>query len=99
MAVSGWAIPSVKVAKDLAGHVFPTGFLVVHDTRRGRENHKAERTSGKHRRNPALDLVQGNGVAGRNNAALVDTANELDDNLAGTVVVNDLKVANVACKR
>lgn len=91
-------MPLVEVAKDLAGHVFPTGLLVVHDARRGSEDHEAERTGGKHRRHPALDLVQRNGVAGRDDTALVDAANQLNDDLAGTVVVNDLKVTNVTCK-
>lgn len=89
-------MPLVEVAKDLAGHVFPTGLLVVHDARRGSEDHEAERTGGKHRRHPALDLVQRNGVAGRDDTALVDAAVQLDDDLVRAVVIDDVEVLNVA---
>ena len=70
---------------------------MVHNTRRGGEDHKAERTSRKHCRHPLLHLAQRNGVAWRDNTTLVETANKLDHDLAGAVVINDLKVTNVAC--
>jgi len=34
----------VEEANDLAGHVFPSRFLVIHYTRRGRENDVPELT-------------------------------------------------------
>lgn len=75
--------------------MLPAGLLVVHNASRGGEDDKAVRTGGKHVRDPALDLVKGNGEAGRDNTALVDAAVEAHHDLAGTVVVNDLKVTNV----
>ena len=89
-------MPLVEVAKDLAGHVFPTGLLVVHDTGRGGEDDLAERTGGEEEGNPVLDSVNGNVETGRDDTGLVKTTVELDDDLAATVVVNDLELANVA---
>lgn len=87
----------VEVTEDLARYVFPASFLMVHNTRRGGEDHKAERTSWKHCRHPLLHLAQRNGVTWRDNTTLVETANKLDHDLAGAVVINDFKVTNVAC--
>lgn len=86
----------VEVTEDLARYVFPASFLMVHNTRRGGEDHKAERTSWKHCRHPLLHLAQRNGVTWRDNTTLVETANKLDHDLAGAVVINDFKVTNVA---
>lgn len=86
----------VKVAEDLASDVLPAGLLVVHNTGRGGEDHIAERTGGKHVRDPALDLREGHAEARRDDTALVDAAVELDDNLARAVVIDDLELANVA---
>lgn len=87
----------VDVGKDLATDVLATSLLVVHDTGRGGEDHLAERTSREEEGDPVLDSVNGNVEAGRDDTALVKTAVELDDDLAGAVVVNNLKLANVTC--
>lgn len=70
---------------------------MVHNTRRGCKDHKAKRTSGKHCRHPLLHLTQLDRVAWRDNTTLVETANELNDDLASAVVINDLKITNVTC--
>ena len=75
--------------------MFPAGLLVVHNARRGCEDHVAERTGRKHCTHPALDFVQRNAEARRDDTALVDTTVKGHHNLAGAVVVNDLKVADV----
>lgn len=86
----------VEEAEDLAGNVLATGLLVVHDTGRGGEHDVTERTGGQELLNPVLDLAELNVEAGRDDTALVDTAVELDDNLARTVVVDLLELADVA---
>lgn len=93
---SGYTMHLVEVAKDLAGNVLPAGLLVVHNTGRGRQDDETERTGGKHARHPTLDLVQRHRVTGRDDTALVDAADELHNNLAITVVIDDLKVTDVA---
>ena len=59
------------------------------------DNH-TKRTSGQELLNPRLNSTQGNVEAGRNDTALVDSSEQLNDDLAGSVVVNLLELANVA---
>ena len=86
----------VEEADDLARDVLATGLLLVHDAGRGGEDNVAELTGGKELDNPLLELVEADVVAGGDDTALVEAAVELDDNLAGAVVVDLLKLANVA---
>lgn len=75
-----------------------TGLLVVHDTSRGGEDNVAELTGGQQLDNPVLEVGETDVVAGRDDTSLVETAVQLDDNLAGAVVIDLLELANVACK-
>lgn len=86
----------VEEAEDLSTGVLPPGLLVVHDTSRGGQNDVAERTGGEQLRHDGLELAQRHVVPGGDAGALVHPAEELDDNLAGTVVVDDLELADVA---
>ena len=70
--------------------------LVVHDTGGGGQNDETELTRGKELDSPLLEVTELDGVAGVDDTALVETAVQLDDDLAGTVVVNLLELANVA---
>lgn len=76
-----------------------TGLLVVHDTGGGGEDDVAELTGREQLDNPLLELGETDVVAGRDDTGLVETAVELDNDLAGSVVVNLLELANVACKK
>lgn len=73
-----------------------TGLLVVHDTSRGGKDDVTELTRGEQLNNPLLEVTELDVVAGADNASLVETAVELDDDLARAVVVNLLELANVA---
>jgi hypothetical protein len=79
--------------------VLATGLLVVHDTSRGGEDDVAELTRRQELGNPLLELTELDVVAGRDAAGLVDASVELDDDLAGAVVVNLLELANVTYDR
>lgn len=70
--------------------------LVVHDTSGGGQDNVTELTGGQELSGPLLEVTELNGVAGVDDTALVQTAVELDDDLAGAVVVNLLELANVA---
>lgn len=87
----------VEEAEDLAGNVLATSLLVVHDTGRGGQDDVTERTRGQELLNPVLNLTELDVEARRDDTTLVDAAVELDDNLTGTVVVDLLELANVAC--
>ena len=62
------------------------------------EDDDTETTSGKQQVDPRLDLVNLNVVTGRDNTRLVQAAVELDNDLARTVVIDDLELAIVAYK-
>lgn len=71
------------------------GLLVVHDTSGGGKDNVTELTSGQQLDNPLLEIGQTDVVTGRDDTSLVETAVQLNDNLAGTVVIDLLELANV----
>lgn len=89
----------VEETEDLAGNVLAASLLVVHDTGGGGQDDEAELTRGEELDSPLLEVTELDGVAGVDDTALVETAVQLDDDLAGTVVVNLLELANVALKK
>jgi hypothetical protein len=79
--------------------VLPTSLLVVHDAGRGGQDNVAELTSREELDNPLLEVGETDVVAGVDDTGLVDAAVELDNNLAGAVVVDLLELANVALRQ
>lgn len=73
-----------------------TGLLVVHDTSRGGQDDVTERTGREQQVDPVFNLRQLNVESGRDDSGLVDATVELDDDLAGSVVVDLLELLNVA---
>lgn len=73
-----------------------TSLLVVHDTGGGGQDDVAELTRGQELDGPLLNVGELDGVAGVDDTALVETTVELDDDLAGAVVIDLLELANVA---
>lgn len=71
------------------------GLLVVHDTSGGGQDNVTELTGRKQVGGPLLEIGKLDVETGGDNTALVDTTNELDNDLAGTVVINLLELANV----
>lgn len=86
----------IEEANDLPRDVLPPGFLVVHDTRAGGQNDVAELTRRQQLDNPLLQVPELNVVTRGDDTSLVETAIELDDDLAAAVVIDFLKFANVA---
>lgn len=76
--------------------MFPSGLLVRDDTVRGREDDESKRSGGEEQVNPRLDLVDLDVESGRDDSRLVKSTVKLDDDLAGSVVVNDLELSDVA---
>jgi len=89
----------VEETNDLASDVLAAGLLVVHDTGRGGEDDVAELTGREQLDNPLLELGETDVVAGRDDTGLVETAVELDNDLAGSVVIDLLELANVALRK
>ena len=86
----------VNETQDLAGNVLATSLLVVHNTSRGGQDQVTELTRGQQVIDPGLNLVELNVETRRDNTNLVKTAVQENDNLTRAVVVNPLKVINVA---
>lgn len=86
----------VEETEELASNVLATSLFVVHDTSRGGQDEVTELTRGQELGGPGLEVTELNGVAGVDDTALVQTAVELDDDLARAVVVNFLELANIA---
>ena len=86
---------SVEEAEDLASDPLPACLLMVHDARRGRQNNQAKLTRGQQAPDPVLDVVVADVIARRDNAAFVQAAVQLNDDLARAVVIHVLELANV----
>ena len=78
-------------------HVLPSSLLVVHDARRGGEDDLSEGSSGEQQVDPVLDGIDTDVESGRDDTGLVESTVQLDDDLAASVVVDDLELADVAC--
>ena len=86
----------VEETEELASNVLATSLLVVHDTSGGGQNEVTELTRGEELGGPGLEVTELNRVAGVDDTTLVQAAVELDDDLAGAVVVNLLEFTDVA---
>lgn len=82
---------------DLATDVAATALLVVEDTIGGGEEEETELAGGEEVVHPLLHVRQGDVEAGGDGAGLVEAAEEVDDDLAGAVIIDNLELANVAC--
>ena len=88
---------SVEETEDLTSRVLPPRLVMVHDAIGCGQDDVAELARGQQVDHPLLDGVRRHVEAGRDDAALIDAADQVDDDLAGPVVINDLELANVAC--
>jgi len=76
--------------------VLAAGLLVVHDASRGGQDDVAELTGWEELDNPLLEVGELDVVAWGDDAGLVEAAVQLDDDLAGAVVIDLLELADVA---
>lgn len=86
----------VEETDDLSGNVLAAGLLVVHDASRGGQDDVTELTGGQELDNPLLEVTETNVVAGGDDTGLVEAAVQLDDDLAGAVVIDLLELSDVA---
>lgn len=68
---------------------------MVEDTRRGGQDDDTEPTSREQQVDPGLNLSNLDVESGGDNSGLVQTSVELDDDLAGAVIVDLLELADV----
>ena len=86
----------VEIAENLATSVLATSLFVIHNSVAGRQDDEAKLAAGKQVINPLFHLGKLDVETRTDDAALVQATIQLDDDLAGTVVVDDFKLANVA---
>jgi hypothetical protein len=76
-----------------------THLFVVHDAIRRGQDKDAKLTGGHELGNPVFVFVHLEVEPGRDNAALVQTARQVDNDLASAAVIDDFEFANVAWER
>ena len=88
---------SIEKAQHLATSVLPARLLMVNNPSRGCEHDVSELARREQVVDPLLNVAQLQIETRGDNAALVDAASELHDDLAAAVVIDNLELANVAC--
>jgi len=86
----------VEETDDLSGNVLASSLLVVHDTGRGGEDDITELTRWQKLDDPLLEICETDVVSWGDDTGLVEAAVQLNDNLAGSVVINLLEFTNIA---
>jgi hypothetical protein len=86
----------VEETNNLASDVLAAGLLVVHDTSGGGQDNVTELTGRQQLGDPVLEVVELDVVAGRDDTSLVETAVQLDNDLAGAVIIDLLEGTDVA---
>jgi len=75
--------------------VLATSLFVVHDTGGSGQDHVSELTGGQELDDPLLEIAETNIVAGGNDTGLVETAVELNHNLAASMIIDFFELADV----
>ena len=86
----------VEEPEDLSSALLPLRLVVGHDTETGGQDDVSELAGWEEVHNPFLNLVDGYVKAGGDHTAFVKATVQLDDDLAGAVVVDDLKLSDVS---
>lgn len=85
-----------EVTQNLASQMLPSGFFVVHDATASRQDDVSELTRWEQRIGPPFDIVQLDVEPGRDDTGLVQTAGQVHHHLAGSVIVDDFELSDVA---
>lgn len=87
----------IEESNDLSRDVFPSSLFVIHDAgTRGQDN--VSKLTGRQKfDDPLLQITQLDIVSRWNNTSLIETAIELNDNLAWSVVVDFFVFPDVTC--
>jgi hypothetical protein len=86
----------IEETEDLAACVLSSRLLVVENSRASCEHDVAELTRWQQVIDPLLHILHLYVESGRDNTHLVDSAIEVDNNLAAAVIVDCLELANVS---
>lgn len=92
-----WYYRSIEESNHFSSNLLPPGLFVIHNSLASGQHDVTELTRRQQATNPVLNFVGTNVKTGGDDAALVEPAVELNDNLARPMVVHKLKLANISC--
>lgn len=87
---------SVEETEDLSSDMLGSGFVVIHDTLVGGEDDETELSGGEDGVVEIFELGEGEVESGGDDTALVESTVELDNDLTGSGVIDDLELVDVA---
>ena len=87
---------SIEETNDLSSNVSPSCLLVGVDALVCRNDQVSELSRRQHAIRPFLKVGQGQVVSGTDDSALVDPADQFDDDFLGTMIIDDFKLSNIA---
>lgn len=76
--------------------MFPSGLLMIHDTAGCSQHNIAELTRGQQVVGPLFNIINGHIEAGRDDAAFVQATSQINNNFAGTMIIDNFEFTNVA---
>ena len=91
--------PLVEESQYFSSRLFASGFFMGHDPVGGTDENVTKLTGRKKIDNPLLNLIDLDIETGTDNTTFIDASSQFHNNLAGSVVVNDLEFSNVTCSR
>lgn len=88
----------VEEPQDLASRLFATGLFVRHDPVRCGQNDVTKLTTRQKVDNPLFNFTIFNIKSGTDHTTFVQSARQFNNNLVGSVVVDNFKFPNVSCE-
>lgn len=85
----------VNETQDLTGNVLSSGLLVVHNTSRGGQDDVTKLSGGQQVVSPSLNVTNLHVESGGDDATLVQSTVQLNDDLARSVIVDVLELTDV----
>ena len=86
---------SIEESDNFASNMSFSAFLMGEDALGGGEHEMAELSGGEDVAGPFFEFRENDVVPGRDDSALVDPSNELNDNLLASVIIDDFKLSNI----
>jgi hypothetical protein len=86
----------VKKSEDLSCNMFSSSLLMIHNSSARSQHNISDASRGQELINPLLQIRKSDVEARGNDSTFIQTSIQLNDDLAGAVVIDFLKFANVA---
>jgi len=87
---------SVEESKDFPSNMLSSRFLMIHDPSAGSQHNVSDTSSRQELIDPVLHIPKTNVEPRRNDPTFIQTSIELNHNFARTMIVNFLKLSDIA---